>query len=206
MFDRRFFDTKLWYYFDPPWLIAVEVLSVLAFICHIIAVITIVLYFLYLGQPAAESIISWICNMISGVFMFIVICIFGHYTEDRNWMPRPDHNHLSWAYAFAVLGSILAFAASAFLTCVARSDRRIQRELEYMDRYAGRIAEEHPPGSARPYSRGPTIASVPPSTHGGYLKPGPGSVAGASAVSGSHRFNTGHSTVNVPFGPSASVA
>ena len=48
-------------------------------------------------------------------------------SKDREWMPRPDQNHLSWSFAFAVLaGFFICFTAMA-LIC-----RFIPRHIRYM--------------------------------------------------------------------------
>lgn len=34
----------------------------------------------------------------------IVVVAMGVMSKDREWMPRPDHNQVSWSFAFAVIG------------------------------------------------------------------------------------------------------
>lgn len=58
MYDRFFFQIGIWEWLNPYWLVAIQTLVIIAFICELITVMILVLYFLLYGQPAAESTIA----------------------------------------------------------------------------------------------------------------------------------------------------
>ncbi|PAA62667.1 hypothetical protein BOX15_Mlig023171g1 [Macrostomum lignano] len=62
----------------------------------------------------AESSICLGTQAIAALFLLVGLIVFGVKVDDRDWMPRPDHNHLSWSFAFAVLSASSAQSAACF--------------------------------------------------------------------------------------------
>ena len=44
-------------------------------------------------------------------FELIAICVYGVYSQDRLWMPRPEFNYLSYSYWFEFAALVLALVA-----------------------------------------------------------------------------------------------
>ncbi|GIY88141.1 uncharacterized protein CEXT_673831 [Caerostris extrusa] len=47
----------------------------------------------------------------SGILSTIAVITFGGYGDERNWMPDPDHNHLSWSFGVAIVGALFEMGA-----------------------------------------------------------------------------------------------
>lgn len=45
-------------------------------------------------------------------FELTAICVYGVYSQDRLWMPRPEFNYLSYSYWFEFAALVLALIAS----------------------------------------------------------------------------------------------
>lgn len=57
----------------------------------------------------------------------LAVIIFGIYGDDRDWMPDPDHNSLSWSFGLAIIGS--------FFQCVAAVLFFIENRLLYKKKF-----------------------------------------------------------------------
>lgn len=86
---------------------------------------------------------------LSAVCGLIAIIIFGARGDGRDWMPHWEHNNMGWAYALAVLGSMILFPASILFTIEARR-MRYKRLNEIGNREAGAYSlddrKQHRPG------------------------------------------------------------
>ena len=67
--------------------------------------------------------------------MIIVIActVYGAMCGDRQWMPRPDLNFMSWGYGFAVIFGIMALSSGICFFMEARKafDELMRRDEEY---------------------------------------------------------------------------
>lgn len=174
VYDRFFFKIGIWEWLNPYWLIAVQVLVVIAFVAELCCVIVMLLYYLLYGQPAAESTIAFGLQLFVGILLTTVIITFGLQSQDRQWMQRPDQNFLSWSYGFLILATICSFIASGFLHCVSYTDRAAQEEVEFFEATEGQIGlrstimGSYMPGQASTmFSR--SLYGVPPSGVGGVV-------------------------------------
>jgi len=153
IFNWDFWNRGIWSWLNPYWLIGVQVLCGLAFICHCISALVMLLYFVLCGMRVAEAGAAMVCQWMAAVLMFIAVVVFGAKSDDRLWMARPDHNHLSWSYAFAVLSCFVSIISAVFLTIVFKSDSRLESEYEYMERYGNQMGPPvEAPGAGGPYS------------------------------------------------------
>ncbi|PAA88357.1 hypothetical protein BOX15_Mlig024731g1 [Macrostomum lignano] len=123
IFDWNLWNKGIWEWIDPPWLIAVQAMCGLAFICHCVSLLCSLFHFLIIGTRSAESAICCGTQGTACVFLCISVIVFGVKVEDRDWMPRPDHNHLSWSYAFAVLSCFFSAISCVFLYMVYKNDK-----------------------------------------------------------------------------------
>lgn len=62
---------------------------------------------------------------ISVAIIFVVLVVFGVKKEDRNWVPRPDMNYLSWSYGLCCIsGFATLFAALALYKASQQEDEK----------------------------------------------------------------------------------
>uniref|UniRef100_A0A1I8HPL9 Multiple epidermal growth factor-like domains protein 6 n=1 Tax=Macrostomum lignano TaxID=282301 RepID=A0A1I8HPL9_9PLAT len=127
IFDWNLWNRGIWEWIDPPWFIAVQVLCGLAFISHCVSLVCILFHFLLVGNRHAESSICLGTQAIAALFLLVGLIVFGVKVDDRDWMPRPDHNHLSWSFAFAVLSCFISAISCVFLYFVSNSDEQVER-------------------------------------------------------------------------------
>ena len=64
----------------------------------------------------------------SVLLVIIAGVIFGVKKEDREWMPRPDQNYLSWSYGFFIISGFFVLFAAALLLKAGRDARKSIRE------------------------------------------------------------------------------
>ncbi|PAA71275.1 hypothetical protein BOX15_Mlig003053g1 [Macrostomum lignano] len=156
IFDWNLWNRGIWEWIDPPWFIAVQVLCGLAFISHCVSLVCILFHFLLVGNRHAESSICLGTQAIAALFLLVGLIVFGVKVDDRDWMPRPDHNHLSWSFAFAVLSCFISAISCVFLYFVSNSDEQVERR-----QYAavtGHGSEAYAYGQAP--SRPPTMSAA----------------------------------------------
>ncbi|CAF0948653.1 unnamed protein product [Rotaria sp. Silwood1] len=79
-----------------------------------------------------------VCIMSFAIFVFelIAVCVYGIYSQDRLWMPRPEFNYLSYSYWLECGGLIFAFCA-----CVLFAGE-IQFLREYAEDYIDVVHQE----------------------------------------------------------------
>nr|KAG5686680.1 hypothetical protein BaRGS_025999 [Batillaria attramentaria] len=126
----------------------------LSMLQEVAAVILNVIYLIHCFSFEKEQflvLIAAILNFISAFFCTISSIMFGVQVEsDRQWLPQPDSNFLSWAYGFCILGALLAlFSGMCALTDYFRL--RVEKERDGVDRgYPGAVVY-----APREYSRPP---------------------------------------------------
>lgn len=130
IFDWKLWDKGLWEWIDPPWFIAVQVTCGVAFICHCISLLCVLFHFLLLGTRSAESAICCGTQATAAFMLCVGVILFGVKVEDRLWMPRPDHNHLSWSYAFAVLACFSSAISVVFMYMVYKNDKEDDNRMD----------------------------------------------------------------------------
>ena len=56
--------------------------------------------------------------------------VFGIFGDDRDWMPDPEHNFLSWSFALAVVGCFCHWISSLLFLVEARilQKRELKRQ------------------------------------------------------------------------------
>lgn len=68
----------------------------------------------------------------TGLFCTIAVIVFGIKGDDRDWMPDPEHNFLSWSFALAVVGCFFQWIAAILFWVESRIlyKREIKREQQ----------------------------------------------------------------------------
>ena len=71
---------------------------------------------------------------LSAVSSVVVGIIYGIRCQDREWMPRPDLNLLSWGYGFFIISAIMSLGAGILFFLEARKvyDELMHREDEFL--------------------------------------------------------------------------
>lgn len=67
------------------------------------------------------------------VLILIQAIIFGIKKEDRQWVPRPDQNYLSWAYGFFIISAFFTLFSAITLVLASRDFKRKLKQ-DYPDR------------------------------------------------------------------------
>ncbi|KAK6168197.1 hypothetical protein SNE40_022073 [Patella caerulea] len=102
----------IWSYLNPPWLLAVQVLLTLTFLLMMVTILFVAFYFLHccpLAKAKNYVMAATVMNFISGLVIAICTIVFGVKAEiDRQWLPQPDSNYLSWSFGFCVLSGFFS--------------------------------------------------------------------------------------------------
>jgi len=137
-YDREFHGCKwifdedynfIQHFLSPPFFIAVQVLFTLGLVCMILACLVLMVFTLCLVSDKDVFVLKLLAALvfISGVFSIIAVITFGAYGDERNWMPDPDHNYLSWSFAIAVIGGLLELGSGVLFFVESRlAQRRVQ--------------------------------------------------------------------------------
>ncbi|XP_074603572.1 uncharacterized protein LOC141857064 isoform X1 [Brevipalpus obovatus] len=98
----------------PAFFVATQTLYTLGFVFLLLAVIGVLaiqLCFVVDKEMYAMRVLS-IIMFLSALFCTTACIIFGIKGDDRDWMPDPEHNYLSWSFALAVVGVFFQWMAS----------------------------------------------------------------------------------------------
>uniref|UniRef100_A0A2R5L4K8 Putative conserved plasma membrane protein n=1 Tax=Ornithodoros turicata TaxID=34597 RepID=A0A2R5L4K8_9ACAR len=120
----------------PGWLMFVQSMMALALIFALLALIfiSILLMRYMLRFEIIVLIIAFILEAITSVPVFLAIAVFGGMCFERSWLQYPTYNHLSWAYALAVVAFFFHAVAAMMLLLEAfkaRERRRRANNLIY---------------------------------------------------------------------------
>ncbi|XP_074603573.1 uncharacterized protein LOC141857064 isoform X2 [Brevipalpus obovatus] len=102
------------FFLRPPFFVATQTLYTLGFVFLLLAVIGVLaiqLCFVVDKEMYAMRVLS-IIMFLSALFCTTACIIFGIKGDDRDWMPDPEHNYLSWSFALAVVGVFFQWMAS----------------------------------------------------------------------------------------------
>lgn len=74
-------------------------------------------------------------RIILGIFTTIAVVVFGIKGDDRDWMPDPEHNFLSWSFGLAVVGAFFNWMASILFLVESRMIERKEEKREREQHY-----------------------------------------------------------------------
>ncbi|XP_067665561.1 uncharacterized protein [Haliotis asinina] len=110
---------SIYEWLNPTWLLAIQVLMVLTLMIMMVCLIFVIMYFVKCCPANKEKhyvMFSYILNFTAGAFIGISVIMFGIKADtDRQWLPHPDSNYLSWSFGFAVLSAFFALFAGMCL-------------------------------------------------------------------------------------------
>ncbi|XP_035205222.1 uncharacterized protein LOC118180211, partial [Stegodyphus dumicola] len=115
--------------FHVAFFVAVQVLFTLGLVCLILACLVLMVFTMCLISDKDVLILKLLASLvfISGIFSTIAVITFGALGDERNWMPDPDHNYLSWSFGLAVIGALLELGSGSLFVVESRlAQRRIQ--------------------------------------------------------------------------------
>ncbi|KFM76945.1 hypothetical protein X975_00950, partial [Stegodyphus mimosarum] len=116
-------------FLSPPFFVAVQVLFTLGLVCLILACLVLMVFTMCLISDKDVLILKLLASLvfISGIFSTTAVITFGALGDERNWMPDPDHNYLSWSFGLAVIGALLELGSGSLFVVESRlAQRRIQ--------------------------------------------------------------------------------
>ncbi|KAG8195363.1 hypothetical protein JTE90_001381 [Oedothorax gibbosus] len=89
-------------FLSPPFFKAVQALFTLGLVCLILACLVLMVFTMCLVSDKEVLVLRLLAGLTytAGIFSTIAVITFGAYGDERNWMPDPDHNHLSWSLAW----------------------------------------------------------------------------------------------------------
>ncbi|XP_037942517.1 uncharacterized protein LOC119675445 [Teleopsis dalmanni] len=119
IFSHEYYVIREWLL--PGWLMSVQAFVTMAFILTItsLSILSLVIIRLPLkGVLQYEWIlirVSYLCTVVSSLFMFFAVAIFGGCAYRRDWLMYPKFNVLGWSYALAVVTFFLLGIAALIL-------------------------------------------------------------------------------------------
>lgn len=140
VFDREEKFEKLKEWLLPPWFITCQVMVTMNLICQFATIAIIAMIFLHFcpiinheyHQSYAMFAASGLCFFIT-ILTVIVGIMYGVFCGDRQWMPRPDLNFISWGYGFLIIQGIITTGAGVcyFLEAQKAFNELDRRDQEY---------------------------------------------------------------------------
>ncbi|CAG2055230.1 unnamed protein product [Timema podura] len=97
----------------PAFMLVTQFFFTLCFLCVLISVILVLLFFLCCGPDQKHFIL--LVRVISGLLFGagftggIAVIVFACLGNTRGWMPEQTNNYLGWAFGLAVVGVVMAF-------------------------------------------------------------------------------------------------
>lgn len=137
---------------NPAWFLAVQIMMTLTLILTLVTSLLCLLGILNFCPPHRASVAQMTNSVLmftSGVLLGISVTIFGLKSDvDRQWLPRPDQNFLSWSFGMAVVAAFFAIFSGM---CLLIDSMRLSQQ---------RRKQNAPP----PFS-GYKMKTVPPQYH-----------------------------------------
>jgi formate hydrogenlyase subunit 3/multisubunit Na+/H+ antiporter MnhD subunit len=98
----------------------------------VIGTLAIELCFITDREAFAMKILSGVMSL-AAVFCTIAVVVFGIKGDDRDWMPDPEHNFLSWSFGLAVAGVFCHWIAAVLFLVESRTlyDRENKRDRSF---------------------------------------------------------------------------
>jgi len=141
---------KLREWLTPPWMITCQILVVGILLILVITVAIVAVTFYHMCPVINHQYHETYAMFAAASLMFldtvitiIVAGLFGSQCQDRNWLPRPDLNLLSWGFGFLIVNGLVSIPAGAFYFMEAKSvyDELLDREEEYIEKYEEAIMQ-----------------------------------------------------------------
>ncbi|KAJ8321660.1 hypothetical protein KUTeg_000131 [Tegillarca granosa] len=122
---------NIWEWLSPPWFISVQVMVSVCLLIDVVATFILILMVIGTFPEFLHSVVFFGISFayFFQVFLaFIAMVVFGVFKEDRQWVPRPDQNYLSWSYGFFVISAIFALFSGLVLIKSGQDANRLSRK------------------------------------------------------------------------------
>ena len=122
-------------YLLPSFFVATQVLYTIGFLLSLVSSIGLLalqICFITDREVFALKIHGFIM-FVSALLCTIAVVTFGIRGDDRDWMPDPEHNFLSWSFGLAVVGSLFAWIASLLFWIESRILHNREEKREQQD-------------------------------------------------------------------------
>ncbi|KAF6780445.1 hypothetical protein AHF37_00076 [Paragonimus kellicotti] len=119
------------FWLNPPWLYAVQMLSIIGLITSLsgLLIVVLILCEVYGTRERKPKITVMVLETITLCCLTVITVTMGVMSKDRQWMSRSDHNMVSWSFAFAVLsGFSTIFCLFGLVTHYLSVESRIMME------------------------------------------------------------------------------
>lgn len=102
----------VWNWLNPRWLLAVQCMMALGLTLHLLIIVINIMYYVrYLAKEKEQKYLKIAMSMqwLAAALISISVTIFGIKADiDRQWLPNPDSNFLSWSFGCAVLSGFFS--------------------------------------------------------------------------------------------------
>ncbi|RUS87750.1 hypothetical protein EGW08_004496 [Elysia chlorotica] len=110
----------VWPWLNPPWFLTIQIMMTLGLMLHMVTVVLNILYYVRCLPKEKEKryvmatgVMMWLSFLLIG----ISVTIFGIKADvDRQWIPNPDSNFLSWSFGCACLSGFFSVFSALCLT------------------------------------------------------------------------------------------
>ncbi|CAG5120397.1 unnamed protein product [Candidula unifasciata] len=110
----------VWGWLNPPWLLAVQIMITLGLMLYMVNVVMNIMYYVRClpREKERKHVLTSACIMWAAFALIgTSVTIFGIKADiDRQWLPNPDSNFLSWSFGFACLSGFFAIFSAMCLT------------------------------------------------------------------------------------------
>ncbi|CAN8027422.1 unnamed protein product [Ixodes persulcatus] len=123
-------------FIETPFFVAVQVFFTIGFTVLLLACVVLLAMHICLPAARAFQMLKVVIALLiaSAIPLFLSVAVFGGMCFERSWLQNPIYNHLSWAYALAVVAFFFHTVAAMMLlgeTLKARERRRRANNLIY---------------------------------------------------------------------------
>ncbi|KAL3319165.1 hypothetical protein Ciccas_002177 [Cichlidogyrus casuarinus] len=105
------------YWLNPPWFYLVQILSIIALIGNLSSFLVYAMKGVR-GVRSSDQLTNRLvigCQLMASVCFVVIVILVGVFSKDREWMPRPDHNRVSWSFGLAVFAGFFSIMSVASL-------------------------------------------------------------------------------------------
>jgi len=165
---------EFWYirtWLIQPWFWAVQMMSIVVFLLMGFAAISIACMTLGCSHREAIKPRRWllVCHGLSVILISIILIIMSVASKDRQWMPRPDQNRLSWSFGFQVMAGFMSVAgfllvSTRFVAAYNDSIKASMRDPDAKSKLSEASGIHHAPTSFTFDPRGPQASTYTDTT------------------------------------------
>ncbi|KAL5014435.1 hypothetical protein ScPMuIL_008705 [Solemya velum] len=139
----------IWSWLNPPWFLGIQILLTLTLLTKLASVILQLMLMVKCCPSTKATCLDFLNSGMmfgSGAIIAISCILFGINSDaDREWLPRPEQNYLSWSFGMCVFSGFLAIFAGMCLVVEAIRFRLTQQHSKPAPPYGGYVMKSVPP-------------------------------------------------------------